>query len=204
VTDQPSKHGHQHLEDGPDPIPTSAAWCRVGFEGVYDFAGGSYPTWDWGAATFTSFITNAAGVFVNDSDAAVLLGPGIFRVSLAVRCSINGQFLDLAPQAGTTRLHPGHLLTEIALAVSGFADLERTHEWTEEAYDLSTGLGLGLGVFREQIGGTIGTTDADTSVFPQLTSYDALIGPNNTGSFPAAAPFYDGAFWLERISAVFA
>jgi hypothetical protein len=189
-------------QGGTDPLDIIPSWCRVNFEGEYDFAGGSYPTWDWGAAAFTSFLTNDDAAFVNDSDAAVLLGPGIFATSMHVRVNIDGQFLDLAPQAGTTRLHPGHLLTSIALAVSGFSDLLRTHVWSEEAYDLTASLGL-LGRFEDELAGFIGTTDADTAVFPQLVSADALIGPNNTGSFPVLAPSFDGHFWIEQVSAVF-
>lgn len=213
ITTYPVPHEGQRAIDPADEQHTwysngawrkcSTSWCRVGFEGEYDFAGGSYPTWDWGSATFTSFITNDAAAFVEDTD-TVLVGPGVFGASLRVRCNIDGQFLDLPPQAGTTRLYPGHLLTEIFLQVQGFTDLERTHEWTKEAYDLSANLGTpGLGYFTEQLGGIIGTTDADTAVYPQLISGDALIGPNNTGSFPVLAPTFDGSFWLERISSTF-
>jgi hypothetical protein len=171
----------------------------VQFEGEFDFVSDSYPDWNWGPADLTSLYTNDDATFVLDgSGAFISILAGFYTAGLHMRYQVDGQFLDLPPQAGTTRTNPGNLGSKIKLEIAGTgADLDFDYYVGEEDYETSAELGA-LGLFDIHLGGIVGAT-FDTIAYPTILSKDALIGPNDTGSFPENPPVYSGSMWLARL-----
>lgn len=181
------------------PVPAASEtlpFAFVTFSGEYGFAGHSYPDWDWALASIDSFATNDLDVF-NATGSEVELLEGTYVANMKLTYQVNGQFLDLPPQAGTTRLHPGALATSATILLNDGGDIEQYFYTSEQDYDLSNTIG-NLGEFTMSVAGIL-LAVADSQVFPLLSSGDALIGPNGTGSFPADPPPYSGSLALLRV-----